>query len=147
MGETAGWALGVLACWRLTHLLWAEDGPGRLIARWRDRLPRSPDSGLPALVGCFYCLSLWVALPLSGLVVLLTGPEGASLLQGLASLGLGSLGLSGGAITLERALDRPAAGPPDAAPVAAPPAGTGALPPPATAPSGFTTATSEEPLP
>lgn len=116
MGETAGWALGVLACWRLTHLLWAEDGPGRLITRWRDSLPRSPDSGLPVLVGCFYCLSLWLAVPLSGLVLLLTLPAEATLWQWLGAGALGSLGLSGGAITLERWLDTEPAVPPSIPP-------------------------------
>lgn len=147
MGETAGWAMGVLACWRLTHLLWAEDGPGRLIARWRDRLPRSPDSGLPVLVGCFYCLSLWVALPLSVLIVLLTGPESVSPTQWLASLALGSLGLSGGAITLERALERPAATPVEALQEPLPSPWTPPLPPAATASPGSTIPATEEPLP
>jgi hypothetical protein len=41
--------LGVLAAWRITHLLNAEDGP------WN-------------LLDCFYCLSLWVAAPLACLL-------------------------------------------------------------------------------
>jgi hypothetical protein len=48
--------LGVLGVWRITHLLNAEDGPWDLLARLR-RLLRW------RLLDCFYCLSLWVALP------------------------------------------------------------------------------------
>lgn len=51
-------ALGVLGVWRVTHLLQAEDGPWRLVARLR----RSAGSGLwGELLDCFYCLSLWTA--------------------------------------------------------------------------------------
>jgi hypothetical protein len=52
--------LGVLAVWRITHLLHAEDGPGNVMARLRAQ-------GTPGfwseLFGCFYCMSLWVAAP------------------------------------------------------------------------------------
>ena len=52
--------LGSLAVWRVTHLLQAEDGPWRLSARLR----RQAGSGFfGELLDCFYCLSLWVALP------------------------------------------------------------------------------------
>jgi hypothetical protein len=122
MSEGVGWTLGCLACWRLTHLLWAEDGPWQVIARLRDRLPRSPHSGLPWLFGCFYCLSLWVALPITALVMasqadgLAAGSLGRTAASGL----LGWLGLSGAAISLERWLDRPS---PPAPPGAQPPQG------------------------
>lgn len=106
IGDAGAWLLGALACWRLTHLLWAEDGPGQSLARWRARLPVSPHNGLPAVVGCFYCLSLWLALPISALVLALAGaPDGPA--QWLGALLLGSLGLSGATILIERALDRP----------------------------------------
>src|SRR5207302_5380198 len=42
--------LGVLAVWRLTHLLTDEDGPFDWIARLRRRAG--------GLMDCFYCLSL-----------------------------------------------------------------------------------------
>lgn len=52
--------LAVLAVWRFTHLLAAEDGPFNLFARLR----RKAGNGFwGALLDCFYCLSLWVALP------------------------------------------------------------------------------------
>jgi hypothetical protein len=51
-----------LAIWRITHLLAEEDGPWDLIVRLRSRL----GSGvLGRLMDCFYCLSLWVSLPLA----------------------------------------------------------------------------------
>ena len=79
----------VLAVWRLTSLLQREDGPGGILSSLRARL----GTGMAgALFGCFYCLSLWVALP-----VALTH-EG-----GWRSSGLLWLALSGGAILLERA--------------------------------------------
>jgi hypothetical protein len=52
--------LSVLAVWRITHLLQAEDGPGALLARLRA-LAGAGFWG--QLLDCFYCLSLWVAAP------------------------------------------------------------------------------------
>lgn len=52
--------LAVLATWRVTHLLAAEDGPGDVIYRLRRRLGAG---WLGALVDCFNCLSLFVAAP------------------------------------------------------------------------------------
>jgi hypothetical protein len=52
--------LCALAVWRVTHLLAAEDGPWDLIAHLRKGLG---DGVLGRLFDCFYCLSLWVALP------------------------------------------------------------------------------------
>jgi hypothetical protein len=54
--------LGVLAAWRITHLLNAEDGPWDLLVKLR-RLAGSGPFG--SLLDCFYCLSLWVAAPLA----------------------------------------------------------------------------------
>ena len=52
--------LGVLAVWRITHLLNAEDGPGKVLVRFR----RLAGSGLLGeVLDCFYCLSVWVAIP------------------------------------------------------------------------------------
>lgn len=86
--------LGVLAVWRLTHLLHAEDGPWHVFARVR----RAAGGGFwGQLLDCFYCLSLWAALPAA--LLLATGwREGVALW----------LGLSGGAILIERASARPA---------------------------------------
>jgi hypothetical protein len=57
---TLWFVLGVLAVWRLTHMLHLERGPWGVIARARAFLERA---GLGGVVKCFFCLSLWVALP------------------------------------------------------------------------------------
>ena len=54
--------LGVLTVWRLTHLLHAEDGPWDLLARLRGRAGNGFWAGL---LDCFYCLSLWTAVPVA----------------------------------------------------------------------------------
>jgi hypothetical protein len=54
--------LGVLAVWRVTHLLNAEDGPWDLVVRLRRR---AGTGFWASLLDCFYCLSLWVAAPLA----------------------------------------------------------------------------------
>jgi len=57
--------LGTLCVWRITHLLNAEDGPWDLLARLRRGVGEGFWGGL---LDCFYCLSLWVALPFAGLL-------------------------------------------------------------------------------
>jgi Protein of unknown function (DUF1360) len=53
-------ALGALAVWRIAHLLNAEDGPWDLLTRLR----RAAGTGFwGSLLDCFYCLTLWIALP------------------------------------------------------------------------------------
>lgn len=80
--------LGILAVWRVTHLLNAEDGPADLLVRLRRWL----GSGLlGSLLDCFYCLSLWIAAPFA--YVLGTGWKEWVLLW---------LALSGAACLLER---------------------------------------------
>jgi hypothetical protein len=85
-------AIGVLAVWRITHLFNAEDGPWDMVVRLRRMVG-------PGVIGqamdCFYCLSLWVSLP----VALLIGShwlERALLWPAI----------SGAAILLERLTDR-----------------------------------------
>jgi hypothetical protein len=92
--------LGSLAVWRVTHLLQAEDGPWRISARLRRRAGSGFFGGL---LDCFYCLSLWVALPLAWW---LGDSSGECLLLWPA--------LSAAAILAER-LMRETAGPPPAA--------------------------------
>ena len=54
--------IAVLATWRLTHLLWGEDGPWDLFVRLR----RAAGEGFwGRLLDCFYCLSLWTAAPVA----------------------------------------------------------------------------------
>jgi hypothetical protein len=55
-------ALATLATWRVTHLLAEEDGPADAVVRLRRRA----GSGWTGdLLDCFYCLSVWVAVPCS----------------------------------------------------------------------------------
>ena len=54
--------LGVLAVWRLTHLLHVEHGPWGMFTRVRASAPRL---GLGDLFACFYCLSFWTAAPVA----------------------------------------------------------------------------------
>jgi hypothetical protein len=52
--------ISVLAVWRITHLLAAEDGPWDLIVRIRKKLGNTEGGHL---MDCFNCLSLWVSVP------------------------------------------------------------------------------------
>jgi len=60
--NTLWFVLGVLAVWRMTHLLHLEHGPWGVIARMRAAAERL---GFGDLVHCFFCLSLWIALPVA----------------------------------------------------------------------------------
>lgn len=81
--------LGALAVWRASHLLHAEDGPWDTVARLRA----AAGAGLLGrMMDCFYCLSLWTAMPAA---LLLAGQWLHFLLLWFA--------LSGAAILLEQA--------------------------------------------
>jgi uncharacterized protein DUF1360 len=98
--EIAGrFALASLATWRVAHLLAEEDGPFDAVVWLRARAGSGP---LGDLMDCFYCLSLWVAAPLSAT----TGRRARD-------LPLTWLALSGAACLLERAT---APAPPDVDP-------------------------------
>lgn len=115
MSAGIAWTLGALCVWRLTHLLWAEDGPGQTALRLRYAATRW---GLGGAFDCFYCLSLWVALPVAALLVWCfdAGPGSGSLLSAATSVapsrasslvpwlltGVAWFGLSGAAIVIER---------------------------------------------
>jgi uncharacterized protein DUF1360 len=84
-----GLLLGVFATWRLTHLLWGEDGPWDLFVRFRRAVGRG---FLGSLLDCFLCVSLWTAAPFAlllgqgwreRLLLWLAQSAGAILLQGL----------------------------------------------------------------
>lgn len=52
--------IGILVVWRITHFFFGEDGPGDIFVRLR----RAAGGGFwGSLLDCFYCLSVWVALP------------------------------------------------------------------------------------
>jgi len=80
--------LGVLCVWRLTHLLQAEDGPWDVVVRLRRA---AGDGFWGRLLDCFYCLSLWTAVPIACAI-------GSTVTEGI----LLWLAFSGGAILLER---------------------------------------------
>jgi len=96
LGFGSRFALASLATWRIAHLLAAEDGPADTVVRLRERLGSGQ---LGNLMDCFYCLSVWVAAPLS--VVVARRPRDAPLTW---------LALSGAACLLERVTDRDPAG-------------------------------------
>jgi hypothetical protein len=81
--------LGILGVWRVTHLLHAEFGPWRLLERFREVVARAFRT---QLFDCFYCLSVWVAVPFA---VLMADTWWNRLFAALA--------FSAGAILLERA--------------------------------------------
>ncbi len=83
-------AAGILATWRVTHLIVAEDGPWDIVVRLR----RLAGAGmLGRLMDCFYCASLWVAIP----IAIWIG-------EGWPARVVIWLALSGGASLLERAV-------------------------------------------
>jgi hypothetical protein len=77
--------LCALAVWRLTHLLAREDGPFDVVVKLRQALG---DWTLGALMDCFYCLSLWLAMPF---VPVLTKTPLPAIIIWLALSGVASL--------------------------------------------------------
>jgi len=82
---------GSLCVWRITHLLYAEDGPWNVVVRLRKR---AGPGFWGDLLDCFYCLSLWIAVPIAiflgdgwkdRLLLWPATSAGASLLQRLTS--------------------------------------------------------------
>lgn len=51
----------ILATWRITHLLSKEDGPFDIVYLIRKK---AGAGFFGKLLDCFYCVSIWVALPL-----------------------------------------------------------------------------------
>jgi len=56
--------VAALATWRLAHLLHSEDGPWHAIARLRHGF----DKRRLGVLGCFFCISVWPALPAALLI-------------------------------------------------------------------------------
>lgn len=88
-------AVGALCVWRVTHLLQAEDGPGDIFVKLRRAVG---DGAIGRLLDCFYCASVWVAMPFA-----------AVLGDGWRDRVLLVPALSAAAILAERATTRPAA--------------------------------------
>jgi len=89
--------LGSLTVWRLTHLFNAEDGPGDLLVKLRRFVGNGFWGGL---LDCFYCLSIWVAVPVAIYI-------SENWLQRIVLC----LAMSGAACLLERATAAPEAHP------------------------------------
>lgn len=87
--------VAALAVWRLTHLLFAEEGPGQILVHLRARF----GDFWGAVFDCFYCMSLWVSAPFA-------------LALGVGSLECGVLwlALSGAACLLQAIPSRQARG-------------------------------------
>lgn len=87
--------IATLACWRFTSLLVCEDGPGEIFARLRGWLdPSWPIVG--GLLDCFWCASVWVALPL-GMLAYWPSPR---------LMAIGWLAVSAGAIVLDELIPK-----------------------------------------
>ena len=80
--------VAVLATWRASHLVVAEDGPWDVVVRLRRR---AGTGMIGRLMDCFYCTSLWVAAPMA----LAVAHEATTWV-------VAWLGLSGGACLMER---------------------------------------------
>jgi hypothetical protein len=89
--------LGALCVWRVAHLLQAEDGPWDIVVRLR----RAAGNGMAGqLLDCFYCLSVWVAVPFAAIL----GDDWRERILLVPAL-------SAAAILADRATTRPAAPP------------------------------------
>lgn len=92
INNVAAAGLAVLAVWRVTHLLVAEDGPWELFVHLRRT---ASALRLARLASCFYCASLWIAIPFA----LLIAADWRTIVICIP-------GLSGGAVILERLASR-----------------------------------------
>lgn len=84
--------LSMLAVWRATHMLQEEAGPFGVFARLQAWIASKPDKvgGLNDGFFCFYCLSMWVALPFAVILA-----------HGIASFFIYWLALSAGALLVQ----------------------------------------------
>lgn len=84
--------LGILSVWRITHLLYAEDGPWQLFSKFRSLIAKG---FFRSLFNCFNCLSLWVSAPVAFFLAYEWGKRF-----------LFWLSLSAGSILIERIIER-----------------------------------------
>jgi len=89
--------IAVLAIWRLTHLFTGEDGPWLVMVKLRRALGAS---FFGKLLDCFYCLSIWFALPFAFYLTPLIRPNGR--IELTIAVIVHTLAFSAGAILLER---------------------------------------------
>lgn len=76
----------ILAVWRIAHLFSQEDGPFDIIIKFRKLFGHG---FFGSLLDCFFCLSIWIAIPfafllskdwLEGIIIWLALSGGAGLL-------------------------------------------------------------------
>ena len=62
--------LSILAVWRVTHMLQDEEGPFGVFYRLEALIAKLPNKvgGIYSGFHCFYCLSMWVALPFAAIL-------------------------------------------------------------------------------
>ncbi len=58
--DIASFGICSLAIWRITHLLSQEDGPFDAVIKFRKLFGQGFFGNL---LDCFYCLSVWIAVP------------------------------------------------------------------------------------
>ena len=90
--DIIGFIICILAIWRITHLLSQEDGPFDAVIKFRKLFGQGFFGNL---LDCFYCLSLWIAIPFAFLLC-------NEWLQGIITW----LALSGGACLLFKLSDK-----------------------------------------
>jgi hypothetical protein len=83
--------VGILATWRLAHLISREDGPFDVIASLRAHAGAGQ---IGRLMDCPYCLSIWIAVPFAFPVA----DNGGGWIAAW-------LAISGGASIVQRAID------------------------------------------
>lgn len=89
--------IGILATWRISNALLREDGPYQICTKIRSAIVNSNNSLLMGLFSCIYCLSFWVGLfttilILSNLIVVLLpfAFSGGAILVNRYAVGQGS---------------------------------------------------------
>lgn len=84
--------VSVLAVWRISHLFSCEDGPWDLVFHLRKQLGQGFFGNL---LDCFYCLSVWMAVPFA---VWMSSDWRSGFVQWLA--------ISGGACIVQKAITK-----------------------------------------
>ena len=87
-----GFIICTLAIWRISHLFSQEDGPFDIVIKFRKLFGQG---FFGDLLDCFYCLSMWVAIPFAVLLC-------SQWLQGIITW----LALSGAACLLFKLTDK-----------------------------------------
>ena len=63
--NVTGFIICTLAIWRISHLFSQEDGPFDIVIKFRKLFGQG---FFGDLLDCFYCLSMWIAVPFAVLL-------------------------------------------------------------------------------